>query len=124
MSTVRKVTPPDRVEGDPTPGMVREEAIVTDRLWAGLVQTAPQMASGWHHHGENESAIYVLSGVFRVEFGPGGEDVMEGHPGDFVLVPPGVIHRETNPSEEESRLIVVRAINGPPTINVDGPQPL
>ena len=44
-----------------------------------------------------------------------------GRAGDFVHVPKGAIHREGNPSDEESHLVVVRAGQGPTTINVDGP---
>jgi len=122
MGVVRKVSPSDRVESDPTAGMVREEAFDTKLSWAGLVRTAPHMTSGWHHHGDHETTIYVLSGVCRLESGLGGNVITEGHKGDFMLVPPQTVHRESNPSDEESHLIVVRAGSGAPTINVDGPQ--
>jgi uncharacterized RmlC-like cupin family protein len=101
--------------------MVREEAIAEEGLWAGLVRTAPGMASGWHHHGEHQTSIYVTGGRLRLESGPGGRDVVEAVEGDFVHVPAGVIHRETNPSDRESQLVVVRAGAGPTTINVEGP---
>lgn len=122
MTPVRKVAPSERIESDPTAGMVREEAIATDLVWAGLVRTAPHMTSAWHQHGEHETTIFVLSGICRIESGPGGKVVTEGRAGDFLLVPPQTIHRESNPSDEESRLIVVRAGSGAPTTNVDGPQ--
>lgn len=122
MTSVRKVAPSDRIESDPTAGMIREEAITTGLTWAGLVRTAPHMTSGWHQHGEHETTIFVLSGVCRIESGPGGKVVTEAHEGDFILVPPQTIHRESNPSDEESHLVVVRAGSGAPTINVDGPQ--
>jgi len=73
MGVVRKATPSDRVGSDPTAGMVREEAFNTQRSWAGSVRTAPHVTSGWHHHGDNETTIYVLSGVCRLESGPGGK---------------------------------------------------
>lgn len=122
MSSVRKVAPSERVESDPTAGMIREEAITTGLTWAGLVRTAPGMTSGWHQRGDHETTIFVLSGVCRIESGPGGKVVAEGHEGDFLLVPPQTIHRESNPSDEESHLVVVRAGSGAPTINVDRPQ--
>ncbi|MHB1446228.1 MAG: cupin domain-containing protein [Acidimicrobiales bacterium] len=117
----RLVTPADRVEADPTPGMVREEAIAAGGIWAGLVRTAPGMVSGWHHHGEHETSIYVASGRLRLESGVGGTEVVEACEGDFVHVPAGSVHREANPDGAESRLIVVRAGQGPTTVNVDGP---
>jgi uncharacterized RmlC-like cupin family protein len=111
----------DRVETDPTPGMIRERAIDTEGLWAGLVRTAPGMTSGWHHHGDYETSIYVSQGTLRMESGPGGGQVITAVAGDFVHVPARAVHREGNESEVESHLVVVRAGHGPPTINVDGP---
>jgi uncharacterized RmlC-like cupin family protein len=58
-----------------------------------------------------------------MEFGPGGSEVVEAGPGDFLHVPKGAIHREGNPADEESHIIVVRAGRGPSVINVDGPAP-
>lgn len=120
---VTRVSPEERIEGDPTPGMMREQAVDTEGVWGGLVRTQPGMTSAWHHHGEHETAIYVLAGALRVESGPSGAEVTEGRPGDFVHVPKGVIHRESNPSDEQSQLVVLRAGAGQPTINVDGPAP-
>jgi uncharacterized RmlC-like cupin family protein len=56
-----------------------------------------------------------------MESGPGGTEVIRAGAGDFLHVPKGAIHRESNPGAAESHLIVVRAGHGPPTINVDGP---
>lgn len=120
---VTRVGPEERMEGDPTPGMVREQAIVTDGMWAGFVRTDAQMTSGWHHHGGHDTTIYVLAGALRMEYGPDGTAVVDAGPGDFVHVPQGAIHRESNPAEVESHLVVVRAGEGPPTVNVDGPSP-
>lgn len=82
MDVVRKVGPTERAEADPTAGIVREEAFSTQRLWSGIARTAPVVTSGWHHHGDNETSVYVEAGVFRVEFGPNGVDVVEGAPGE------------------------------------------
>lgn len=118
---VSLVRPEQRVEGDPTPGMIREEAVVADGLWAGLVRTDAHMVSGWHHHADYETSIYVVTGVLRMESGPGGGDVVEAGPGDFLHVPKGAVHRESNPGDNESQLVVVRAGYGPPVVNVESP---
>ena len=118
---VRHVRPEDRVEADPTQGVIRERAIEVDGLWAGLARTQPATATAWHHHGDYETSIYVVSGHLRMESGAGGSNVIEASPGDFLHVPRGAIHRESNPGETESSIVVVRAGTGPPTINVDGP---
>lgn len=115
------VRPDQRVEADPSPGMIRERAIEVDGLWAGLVRTAPGMTSGWHHHGDFETSIYVAQGTLRMESGPGGSDVIEAAAGDFLHIPKGAVHREGNHGREESHLVVVRAGRGAPTVNVDGP---
>jgi uncharacterized RmlC-like cupin family protein len=115
------VTPGDRTAGPSTPGMDRQQAVATNTMWSGFVRTEAGMTSGWHHHGEYETVIYVLSGLLRMEFGPGGSNTVEASPGDFVLVPNGVVHRESNLSAEPGDLIVVRAGRGESTINVDGP---
>jgi uncharacterized RmlC-like cupin family protein len=118
---VRHIPPRDRVEADPTAGVVRERAIEVDGLWAGLARTRPGSVTAWHHHGEYETSIYVVEGQLRMESGPGGRNVIEANAGDFLHVPAGAIHRESNPADSESSIVVVRAGKGPPTVNVDGP---
>jgi uncharacterized RmlC-like cupin family protein len=101
--------------------MRRQQALTSEGMWAGVALTEPGMTSGWHHHGDHETTIYVAAGRLRMEAGPGGSQIIEASPGDFIYVPPGAIHREGNPSGEESELVVVRAGRGPTTVNVDGP---
>jgi uncharacterized RmlC-like cupin family protein len=119
---VRRIAPEERTEGMGTPGMIREEAVSSDGMWAGLVRTAAGMVSGWHHHGDCESTIYLLSGALRMEFGVDGRETLEAEPGDFLYVARGAIHRESNPTEQESQIVVVRSGSGEPVINTDGPQ--
>lgn len=118
---VRHVTSQARTAGEATPGMVREQAFTLGGMWAGVARTQPRMVSGWHHHGEHDSAIYVLSGRLRMESGPGGREVIEAAAGDFLHVPRGAIHREGNPADEPSEIVVVRSGHGPAVFNVDGP---
>lgn len=118
---VELIRPHDRVEADPTPGMTRERAVAVDGLWSGFVRTDAGMTSGWHHHGDYDTSIYVVSGSLRMESGPGGGSVVDAGPGDFVYVPKGAIHREGNPGASESHLVVFRAGHGEPTTNVSGP---
>ncbi|MFJ8109860.1 cupin domain-containing protein [Streptomyces sp. NPDC096132] len=117
------VTPDGRRPGPPTPGMDRQQAFATEGTWSGFVRTEAGMVSGWHHHGACESVIYVLTGALRMEFGPDGSNTVEAGPGDFVYVPKGMVHRESNPTAEPADIIVVRAGTGQSTFNVDGPSP-
>ena len=118
---IRVVTPDERTAGPPTPGMDRQQAFASDDLWAGFVRTESGMVSAWHHHGDYESVIYVLTGTLELEFGPGGASVVEARPGDFVRVPRRAVHRERNPSAEPADIIVVRTGRGESTFNVAGP---
>lgn len=123
MSRLYRVQPSERRPDEyVTPGMVREEAIATEGLWSGFVRTPGGSVSGWHHHGDHETSIYLVAGAMRMEFGPDGRELIDLTPGDFCYVPAGIVHRESNPSDEESQAVVVRAGKGPPTVNVDGPE--
>jgi uncharacterized RmlC-like cupin family protein len=118
---IRVVTPGDRRPGPSTAGMDRQEAFATDRMWSGVTHTEVGMVSGWHHHGGYETTIYVLTGALRLEFGPDGANTVEAGPGDFVYIPKGAVHRESNPSAEPADIVIVRAGQGESTINVAGP---
>lgn len=118
---VRRIRPGERVDGPSTAGMVRSQAVASERMWAGLVRTEPGMVSGWHNHGDHESTIFVVSGTLHMEFGPGGGEAFDAEPGDFVYVPEGVVHREGNPSDEPADIVVVRSGTGESVFNVDGP---
>lgn len=107
--------------GDPTPGMTRRVALQTDDMWSGTVDTEAGAVSGWHHHGDHDTTLYIVSGRMRLESGPDGEAVVEAGPGDFLRVPAGAIHRESNPGDATSHAVIVRCGHGTPTINVDGP---
>ena len=122
-SEIRRIRPADRSKDTvQTAGMVREAAVERDGLWSGVATAAPKMASGWHHHGDNETVIYVLDGAVYLEFGPGGKRRIEAQTGDFIHVPPRTVHRESNPQDREARIVVTRAGSGPATVNVEGPE--
>lgn len=118
---VRVVRADNLTDADPTPGMRRQVAFSTPALWAGLVHTEPGAGSGWHHHGEHDTSLYVVAGTMRLEFGAGGSSSVEAHAGEFLHVPPHTVHRESNPGEARSTAVIGRAGDGPPTVNVDGP---
>ena len=111
----------DLSPGDPTPGMTREVALQTGGMWSGTVDTEAGAVSGWHHHGDHDTTLYIVAGTFRLESGPDGGHVVEARAGDFLHVPAGAVHRESNPGDAPSRAVIVRCGTGTPTVNVDGP---
>jgi uncharacterized RmlC-like cupin family protein len=120
--TVRVIRADERAsEASPTPGMVREQAFVEEGSWVGLVRTEPGQVSGWHHHGGYETYFYCISGRVWIEHGPGGGEAVEAGAEDFGWIPRGLVHRESNPSDEESVVVVFRVGSGVSVVNVDGP---
>ena len=117
----RDVPPPP---GPPTPGMDRRQLLDDGDRWIGWVQTDAGVAGGWHHHGARDSFVYVISGSVDVEFGPGGRECVTAGPGDVVVNPRDVIHREVTGPEGPAELFVVRVGPGPLTVNVEGPDPV
>jgi uncharacterized RmlC-like cupin family protein len=98
-----------------TSGMQRFAAINharvgSARLWMGQTHVGPAMRSGDHHHGEAETAIYVLSGspefVFLDEH-TGAETRVQAAPGDYVFVPPYTPHREENNDPDVEAVVVI-----------------
>ncbi|WP_448624719.1 cupin domain-containing protein [Geodermatophilus sp. URMC 64] len=96
-------------------GMVRREAVSgktvgSEKLWMGQTHVGPGTNSGNHHHGDSETAIYVVSGHPVFVFGQDGEEVrLTPQPGDYVFVPPWTPHREENPSDEEAVVVLARS---------------
>ncbi len=130
MSGVRVIRVGERsVVTAQTTNMRREAAIepVADatglQLWMGLVTTPPGGVSGWHHHGDCVSGIYVVSGRARFSWGSGGRESAEVGPGDFLAVEPGAIHQEEATGEEPLVLVVARGAAGTLVVNTDGPEP-
>jgi uncharacterized RmlC-like cupin family protein len=103
---------------NPTPGMTRAHAITADGLTSGTVSVGPGVMSGWHHHGTHETSIYVLKGTLHMEFSGGAFDAREG---DFIHVPAGAAHRESNPGTEPNLAVFSRAGSGTVTVNVEAP---
>jgi uncharacterized RmlC-like cupin family protein len=104
-----------------TAGVLSEQAFSTEDVCVGIVTIEPGEMSAWHHHGDHDTYAYVVSGLKRIEYGPGGTRSLIAGPDDFVHLPKGLMHREGNPSAELSRSIALRVGTGPATINVEGP---
>jgi uncharacterized RmlC-like cupin family protein len=98
-----------------TTGMRRVEAISgktvgSSALWMGETHVSAATASANHHHGESETAIYVVSGnpvfVFY-DAEAGAEKRLETKPGDYIYVPPWAPHREENNDPQNEAVVVI-----------------
>jgi uncharacterized RmlC-like cupin family protein len=95
----------------------------SEGLWMGTAVNSPGAASGAHHHGTNESGIYILRGHVRFRWGDQLEHVVDTSPGDFVFVPPFEVHVEENlDTENEAELLLARNSQEAIVVNVPDPR--
>ena len=112
--------PDEQTEGMDRRSGVTPETAGSVNLWSGHVTTPGGAVAGAHHHGDAESAIYMLSGRARFRWGQHLEHERIAGPGDFIYVPPNVIHSEENMSPDEPVVFVVSRNAGTmTTVNVD-----
>jgi len=124
-SPVRVVSPTEFDLGTAqTPGSERRAAItpalgIDTTMWGGLFKVMPGARTGIHHHGEQQTIAYVLSGICEVRWGEQGEFAAVARAGDFIHVPAFVPHMEINPSETEAfHWVVVRSTATPIVVNL------
>lgn len=115
---------PDQASG----AMLREAAIAQNtvgaqKIWLGYVELGPGLVSAVHHHGEAESGIFIISGHARFCSGDSLDDPQDAHAGDFVWVPPHMVHVEMNVSKTEPvRMVVARSSQQALTFNLPTPE--
>lgn len=86
------------------------------KIWLGHVTCAPNTMGPPHHHGEAETAAYVLSGHIRVCFGKDFKEHVDAGPGDFIFVPAHLPHIEGNITDKPAEAVLSR---GPDNIVVN-----
>lgn len=123
--SIRIVAAGDRSTDTPqTRGLLREVAFdgrnPDAHTLSGFLSTVqPGAATSAHHHGDQETILYVLNGRARFRWGPRLENVAEASEGDFVFIPAEIIHQEINASVEESTAwVVVRSHPDPIVVNL------
>jgi uncharacterized RmlC-like cupin family protein len=124
-STISVVHPAEMgSETQQTPGSLRFSAIaamhgIVSSLWAGVFLVEPSAKTGIHHHGEQDTVVYVLEGEACVRWGHLGEHSVTVSSGDFLHVPSWLPHQEINPSKERPfRWVVVRSTPIPIVVNL------
>ena len=87
--------------------------------WMGRVMGEAGTVSGAHHHGEAETAGYILSGQTRIRFGENYKEYVDLEPGDFLYVPPHIPHIEETLSETEPVVFITSRTKGNIVVNLD-----
>jgi uncharacterized RmlC-like cupin family protein len=124
-SGVRIIRPRERDAGTAqTPGMVRMAGIAASTcgasgVWMGEVTNEPGFRSGAHHHGDVESAIYMVRGRMKFRWGERLENEDEAGEGDFIFVPAQLVHQEINLSETETLVAIVARGGDNIVVNVE-----
>lgn len=129
MSDICVVRPHERDAGTAqTPGMVRTAGVSagtcgSSGVWMGQFTNEPGFRSGAHHHGDVESAIYVLEGTIRMRWGERLEHSADASAGDFIFVPARLVHQEINLSPT-GRVVAILARGGQENVvvNVELPE--
>jgi len=107
-----------------TPGSLRLAAVhsgvgIKSPIWGGLFRVEPEARTGIHHHGEQDTIVYVLSGSSYIRWGEQGEFNATAQAGDFLHVPAWLPHQEINPSNElPFQWVVVRSTSEPIVVNL------
>jgi uncharacterized RmlC-like cupin family protein len=107
-----------------TPGSERRSAIsaeqgVSAAMWGGTFLVEAGARTGIHHHGGQETIVYVLEGEALVRWGERGEHQAIVGPGDFLHVPKDLPHQEVNTSPSKPfRWVVVRSTPEPIVVNL------
>jgi uncharacterized RmlC-like cupin family protein len=107
-----------------TPGSKRSAAIhagagIDSPMWGGFFVVEPGAHTGIHHHGEQHTIAYVLSGTSYIRWGDRGEFNATARAGDFLFVPAWLPHQEINPSQDVPfQWVVVRSTPEPIVVNL------
>lgn len=86
------------------------KTVGSEKLWMGQTHVQPGTRSSDHHHGEAETAIYVLSGNPEFVFldpESGEETRIAASPGDYIFVPAYTPHREENNDPQNEAVVVL-----------------
>ena len=88
-------------------------------LSAFLSTVLPGAATGAHHHGDQETILYMVEGIARYRWGERLEHVIEAGPGDFVFIPAHTVHQEINATADSPTVwAVTRSGTDPIVVNL------
>lgn len=105
-----------------SPDLVRETPFPDAEVLLMRVRATGGAAAGWHHHGNNVYFGYAVDGPSETEYGSTGETVARVEIGECFHVPPRLIHRDTNPTDETHTGIIWLCGGEPWVVNVGSPE--
>jgi uncharacterized RmlC-like cupin family protein len=121
-----RVVRPDQFDSGTaqTPGSRRAAAVfpgagMESPMWGGTFLVEPGARTGIHHHGEQHTISFILSGTSYIRWGDRGEFNATARAGDFLFIPAWLPHQEVNPSNDiPFRWVVVRSTSEPIVVNL------
>ncbi len=90
-------------------GRVNDQYVKVAKLLGQLV---------WHKHDDEDGLFHVLRGRLRIQFEGGAETVLD--PGDFCVVPRGVLHNPV--ADEECWIILIETMTTRHTGDLETPR--
>ncbi|KAB2570567.1 Cupin RmlC-type [Lasiodiplodia theobromae] len=110
-----------KTSGAQTEGMIRMNAIadMSDQICGTVMVAKPHTTSAVHHHGNEDTIIYAVSGHGSI-VSDNGRTRQELGPGDFALIPAFAQHQEINDSDADVVWVITRGGRSPVVVNLDG----
>jgi uncharacterized RmlC-like cupin family protein len=87
---------------------IAPETIGVGEIYMALVTVPPGARAIPHAHENTHTSIYVLSGTVKTYYGEKLEEVCETSAGDFLYIPPGVIHCAVNETDQPGQAVIAR----------------
>jgi uncharacterized RmlC-like cupin family protein len=109
IKTVRTSEAVDTRQGIPYFFGLSNKTVGAKSIAMHLIEIPPGALGQTHYHKGFETGIYVLEGEVETRYGPRLEHSVINRAGDFVYIPPDLVHQPRNLSQTESaKAIVVR----------------
>jgi uncharacterized RmlC-like cupin family protein len=86
---------------------ISAETVGAQAIHMQLLTIPPGGRAKAHKHAFHESAIYMLSGVGAMWYGPQLENHVELHPTDFLYIPADMPHLPYNPSTTDDAVAII-----------------
>ena len=95
------------------------KTVPDSQLSAFVSSVQPHTWTAAHHHGTQDTVLFVLTGRAASPGGRNWKTSSGQQAGDFVVTPAGVVHQEINPSPDEvTEWVVVRSGAQPIVVNL------